>query len=181
MASNFQEKYRSFMSRRNGPDDLGRDLFILGIVLLLVGSLFSGGVVGSLLFALGIVAVGYAYYQMFSTKVDQRRAANRAYVAKRGEVLSKVKAPFSKGGSRGGSASAAGSKARSKAQEFAQQAQRAANQAQKAANQAKAQAADKDHKYYGCPSCGQKVRVPKGAGKIRVTCPKCGTKFEKKA
>ena len=36
------------------------------------------------------------------------------------------------------------------------------------------------HKYYKCPKCGQKLRVPKGKGKIEVSCPKCGEKFIKK-
>lgn len=40
---------------------------------------------------------------------------------------------------------------------------------------------DKEHRYYRCPSCKQTVRVPKGRGKINITCPKCGTKFMKKA
>ena len=54
---------------------------------------------------------------------------------------------------------------------------KAAKKGQKAAEQAK----DKEHRYFDCPACGQSVRVPKGAGKIRVTCPKCGEKFERKA
>jgi ribosomal protein L37AE/L43A len=165
MASNFQEKYRSFMARRNGPDDLGRDLFVLGVVLLVLGALLNGGMVGALFLLLGLAAIVYAYFQMFSTKIDQRRAANRAYVAKRNEVLGKLKAPFAKAGT---------GKAAGKAQEYAQRAQRAAEQA-------KAAAADKDHRYFACPKCKQAVRVPKGAGKIRVTCPKCGEKFQKKA
>ena len=32
---------------------------------------------------------------------------------------------------------------------------------------------DREHKYVKC-SCGTWLRVPKGKGKIRVTCPKCG-------
>ncbi len=37
----------------------------------------------------------------------------------------------------------------------------------------------KTHKHFVCPKCGQKVRVPKGKGKIMITCPKCGEKFAK--
>lgn len=39
---------------------------------------------------------------------------------------------------------------------------------------------DKTHKILRCPSCGEKLRVPKGAGKISISCPLCGTKFIKK-
>lgn len=34
---------------------------------------------------------------------------------------------------------------------------------------------------YKCPVCGQKVRVPRGRGKISIHCPKCGTDFVKKS
>lgn len=42
--------------------------------------------------------------------------------------------------------------------------------------------ADKDTSCLLCPnkSCGQKIRVPKGKGKIEITCPKCGQKFVKR-
>ncbi len=39
---------------------------------------------------------------------------------------------------------------------------------------------DKDHRYFDCPRCRQPVRVPKGKGKIAITCPKCREKFIKK-
>lgn len=37
------------------------------------------------------------------------------------------------------------------------------------------------YKYFRCPSCKNKLRVPRGKGKIRITCPKCGQRFEKKS
>lgn len=39
---------------------------------------------------------------------------------------------------------------------------------------------DRDHRYFECPKCRQGVRVPKGKGKIAITCPKCREKFIKK-
>ena len=39
---------------------------------------------------------------------------------------------------------------------------------------------DKEHRYFDCPRCRQQVRVPKGKGKINISCPKCGNKFMKK-
>jgi len=39
---------------------------------------------------------------------------------------------------------------------------------------------DKDHRYFDCPRCRQNVRVPKGKGKISITCPKCSEKFIRK-
>ena len=39
---------------------------------------------------------------------------------------------------------------------------------------------DRDHKYFDCPRCHQPVRVPRGKGKIAITCPKCKEKFIKK-
>lgn len=38
----------------------------------------------------------------------------------------------------------------------------------------------KTHRYYRCPSCKQRLRVPRGRGKIRISCPKCRTQFVKK-
>ena len=39
---------------------------------------------------------------------------------------------------------------------------------------------DRQHRYYSCPRCRQPVRVPRGKGKIAITCPKCKEKFIKK-
>lgn len=35
----------------------------------------------------------------------------------------------------------------------------------------------KMYKFYKCPMCRQEVRVPRGHGKICITCPKCREEF----
>lgn len=36
------------------------------------------------------------------------------------------------------------------------------------------------YRFYTCKHCGQTIRVPKGKGKICITCPKCHFEFIKK-
>ena len=38
----------------------------------------------------------------------------------------------------------------------------------------------KTHKFFKCPGCKNILRVPRGKGKIQITCPKCGERFERK-
>ena len=38
----------------------------------------------------------------------------------------------------------------------------------------------KTHKFFKCPSCHSILRVPRGKGRIRVVCRKCGNAFETK-
>ena len=43
----------------------------------------------------------------------------------------------------------------------------------------KKRAYKKSHKIFKCKKCGKKLSVPKGKGKIEISCP-CGNKFTKK-
>ena len=39
----------------------------------------------------------------------------------------------------------------------------------------------RNYRFYKCPMCRQEVRVPKGHGKIQITCPKCRETFIKRS
>ena len=39
---------------------------------------------------------------------------------------------------------------------------------------------NKHYKIFKCPSCGQKLRVPRGKGTVMISCRQCGNSFEKK-
>lgn len=38
----------------------------------------------------------------------------------------------------------------------------------------------KTHKYFKCPKCRANLRVPKGKGSIKISCPKCDESFIKR-
>ena len=38
----------------------------------------------------------------------------------------------------------------------------------------------KTYKHFRCPNCRQKIRIPRGRGKVEICCPKCSHRFVKK-
>ena len=39
----------------------------------------------------------------------------------------------------------------------------------------------KGYRFFKCPGCKNTLRVPRGKGKIQITCPRCGERFVKKS
>lgn len=40
---------------------------------------------------------------------------------------------------------------------------------------------NREYHIFKCPKCGQKIRIPRGHGKVSIHCPKCGEDFIKKS
>ena len=96
----------------------------------------------------------WCYFRMFSRNTAKRAAENQKYLNFRYRAVC-----FFKKGKKSGTTN------------FAQkQAQMKARHEQK-----------KIYRFYSCPNCAQKVHVPKGKGKICITCPKCKTEFVKRS
>ena len=135
------DKFNKFMQGRYGVDELSR--FTMGVALaLIILTMFVNIVnrsVGSVLDFLGIAAIVYAYFRIFSRNIQQRYAENQKYL----QMTSKLRLRFNK--------------------EKNLMKQR------------------KTHHIYACPGCGQKIRIPRGKGKIEIECPKCHTKFVKRS
>ena len=136
-----RDKFNKFMQGRYGVDELSR--FTMGVALaLIILTMFVNIVnrsVGSVLDFLGIAAIVYAYFRIFSRNIQQRYAENQKYL----QMTSKLRLCFNK--------------------EKNLMKQR------------------KTHHIYACPGCGQKIRIPRGKGKIEIECPKCHTKFVKRS
>ena len=136
-----RDKFNKFMQGRYGVDELSR--FTMGAALVLIIltmfiTMFNRNL-GSIFDFLGIAAIVYAYFRIFSRNIQQRYAENQKYL----QMTSKLRLRFNK------------------EKNLMQQ--------------------RKTHHIYSCPGCGQKVRIPRGKGKIEIECPKCHTKFVKRS
>jgi hypothetical protein len=38
----------------------------------------------------------------------------------------------------------------------------------------------KEYRFFTCPSCKNRLRVPRGKGRLQITCPRCGQRFDGK-
>ena len=94
-----------------------------------------------------------------SKNIDARRKENEAFVATTANVPGLGKFVASLGG---GAAAASTSRAAGTSKEDFERAKRTAKKMWKGR---------KTTAYLKCPNCGQMLSVPKGKGKIRVTCP----------
>lgn len=137
-----------FMKGRNGADELTIVMGFAGIVIAMIGSIARIQWLSWI--AIAVIVIGVL--RGLSKNIDARHKENEAFVAATANVPGLGKFVASLGG---GAAAANASRAAKKMWK-----------------------GRKTTAYLKCPNCGQMLSVPKGKGKIRVTCPKCHAKME---
>ena len=179
-----------FMKDRYGVDELAMIMGGAGVVLALIGTIANLDPLTWLALAVILLALARA----FSKNGAARRKENEAFrsfankvpglrdlVARMGGGAH-VRAFFWK--RRKYAARLAATLARKRAVVARHRAKRGPSQADLDRAKRTAKKMWKERKtshFLKCPNCGQIMSVPKGKGKIRVTCPKCRTKIETKS
>lgn len=147
-----------FQQQRRGLDELNRAMLIAALVLSLIGMFVSRTtgwlrIVFSLLSGALLVLI---VLRMMSKNGNKRYQENMKYLTYETAVKDWFRRTF---------------RANGKAGTYrAPRAQRAGK------NPSWAEL--KQYKYLICPQCAQRLRVPRGKGRIRVTCTNCGNVFE---
>lgn len=144
------DRFRQFMIGRYGSDELNITLLILYVVFGLLSTFTQLIIFLVLSYACCILV----FYRMFSKNVNRRWKENQKFLQIFGPLVNKIKALLGRG--QGGNSSYGNYQAPPKKQK------------------------DKNHKIFQCGKCGQKIRVPKGKGKIAITCPNCKQEFIKR-
>ncbi len=147
-----RNRFSNFMDGRYGNDQLNSFLTVAALVLLILNLFVSIW----FLWYIGIILLVWAIWRSLSRNTARRAVENDRFTG----FFSRFR--------RGGGSQSSGSGQSSYTR-------------QESAERKKAQRQDKRYyRYFNCPNCNQKVRVPKGKGKIEITCPKCRTSFIRK-
>ena len=141
-----------FMKDRYGADQLTTALGVLGIVVTLIGTVAHAG----WLQLVGLALVMVALLRALSKNAPARRRENETWLGLVGKATDKlgVKLPGANG------------------TPTAEDLKRQARTAKKMWKDRKVKA------YLKCPTCNTTLAVPRGKGKMIVTCPKCRTRME---
>ena len=154
----FRDRMARFMYGRYGQDQFNRFLMYVELaffVLALILRIFTSW--GGIFYYLCFAVIIYMYFRMFSKNIYKRRKENETFL----RVKYKVQSFFRR------------QSGRSSQNNYS-------NRAQGRTRRDSEINYDDMFKIYRCPTCGQRIRVPKGKGRIRITCPKCKGQFIKK-
>lgn len=151
---------QDFMKGRYGVDDLSGALGAVGVVLTLIGTIADERAIS----IVALVVIVIALLRAFSRDSAARSRENDAFhsFARKIPIV----------GERFGAPPRSGSRASKAGTPSADELKRQARKAKKMWKERKTKA------FIKCPTCGTMLSVPKGKGKIIVTCPKCHSRME---
>ncbi len=143
---------------RRALDELNKTLLIAGLVLLIASMFFPYGNAARYVFtALYGFCLVYAVFRLFSKDYAKRYQENLKYLTAVTAVRTFFRNLFQPSGTDAKPRRAAKARKNPTWSEI------------------------KQYKYFSCPQCAQRLRVPRGKGKLRVTCTRCGNVFTTKS
>ena len=151
-----KEKLQRFMMGRYGTDNLNNFLFVIVLTGWILSFFF-----GNIFYLIALEALIWSYYRMMSRDCYKRAAENQKYLELKHKVLDFL--PWTKNRQRNssysnnGTGSSSGTYWKSNAGK------------------------DNSVRIFKCPNCKQKIRIPKGKGRIAIMCPKCRQEFIRKS
>ena len=160
------DAYRRFMTGRYGSDQLSRFTLLLALIMLVLNMIFRSRT--SVFSWLVWIFLILTYFRMFSKNIRKRYNENTRFLQLKDKVTGKLR-----GGRRGGT----GDSVKDSYRYY----QNAYDNARSSGNPNSTMRSDKEHRIFRCPNCDKRVRVPRGRGKIEITCPHCGNKFIKRS
>lgn len=116
--------------------------------------IIAGYVKSPLVIYISVLLMFLGYFRIFSRNIYKRSYENQKYLC----IKSKIKAFF------GGNAS-----------------HNTRNESRYNSYNPGNSYSSCEYKIFKCPNCKQKLRVPRGKGKIKISCRKCGTEFIKRS
>lgn len=143
------------MHGRYGGDQLSLAAILMSLVVSLVSMFFKN--TRWIFNLVDLALICYALFRIFSRNIEKRRAENEkflSFIYKFRKNRNNAPNNYSSYGYDYNS---------------------------KQAKKVKYKEDKKNYKYMKCPQCSTKLRVPKGKGKLIVTCPKCHNKFKAKS
>lgn len=160
------DRFRQWMIGRYGSDQLNIALLVIYMILSFVFS-FTGSVI---VLAVSYVLFVLIFFRMFSKNIGKRSLENQKFMKIYGPIRNKLTRNKGRGGS-----GYYGQNPYNNPYGNPYNATGKANY--KSTRKPKS---DKNHKIFQCGKCGQMIRVPKGKGKIAITCPSCKQEFIKR-
>ena len=169
---NWGYRFMNFMRGRYGWDQLGMFLMIASFAIEILGRIFRSSIV----YYIGLALFFWMLFRMFSRNTSARVAENQKFINLRNRFANWRYFRQQKRGGRGGRYSGGaynGQQGNTYYGDFSKSHEQAARENNRAGKKG-----GTIYCYYYCPNCKQQVRVPAGKGKVRITCPRCGEKFE---